>query len=146
MNSDTMLRAHLKKLLDWEDAHVNFDTAVKGIPENMKGIRPQGFPYSLWEIVEHIRICQLDILDFCRNPEYKERAMEDYWPKTPEPTREEWDASMERFENDRRALMSLADDPNTDLFATIPHGQGQTYLRELLLVADHNAYHTADLV
>ena len=146
MNQDQMLRAHLKKILNWEDAHVNFDTAVDGIPQNKRAIRPQGFPYSLWEMLEHIRICQFDILDFCRNPEYKERAMEDFWPRKSTPALEEWDASITEFQKDLRALMELAGDSNTDLFAAIPHGQGQTYLRELLLVADHNAYHVADLV
>ena len=75
MDQDQMLRAHLKRILDWEDAHVNFDTAVNAIPQDKRAIRPKGFPYSLWEILEHIRICQFDILDFCRNSEYKERAI-----------------------------------------------------------------------
>jgi hypothetical protein len=146
MNQDKMLRTHLKQLLDWEDAHINFDTAVDGIPENLRGTRPKGFPYSLWEILEHIRICQFDILDFCRNSHYKERAMEDFWPKSPTPAVDEWNASIEAFQKDRNELVALTDDSNIDLFAAIPHGQGQTYLRELLLVADHNAYHVSDLV
>jgi hypothetical protein len=146
MNQDKMLRTHLKKLLDWEDAHVNFDTAVEGIPQDLRGTKPQEFPYSLWQMLEHIRICQFDILDFCRNPEYKDRAMDDFWPKSTAPSAEEWDASIAGFQKDRRSLIELAGDPNTDLFASIPHGQGQTYLREILLVADHNAYHVADLV
>ena len=146
MNQDKLLRTHLKKLLDWEDAHVNFDTAVAGIPQDLRATRPNGFPYSLWQMLEHIRICQFDILDFCRNAEYKERAMEDFWPRSTMPSAEEWDTSIAEFQKDRRALIELTGDPNTDLFASIPHGEGQTYLREIMLVADHNAYHVADLV
>ena len=146
MDQNEMLRAHLKRLLDWEDAHVTFDRAVNAVPQDKRTIRPEGIPYSLWEVLEHIRICQFDILDFCLNSEYKERSMEDFWPKTSSPAVEEWDASIKNFHHDRRALMALAEDSSIDLFANIPHGEGQTYLRELLLVADHNAYHIADLV
>lgn len=146
MDQDQVLRAHLKKILDWEDAHVNFDTAADAVPQDKRAIRPQGFPYSLWEVLEHIRICQFDILDFCSNSEYKERAMEDFWPKGNNPTGEEWDASIIEFQKDRRALIALAENSSIELLAKIPHGQGQTYLRELLLVADHNAYHVGDLV
>lgn len=145
-DQNKVLRTHVAKILDWEDAHVNFDTAVDGIPHDKRAIRPQGFPYSLWEILEHIRICQFDILDFCVNPEYRERAMEEFWPKSSNPATEEWENSIAEFHKNRRALIALAEDTKTDLFAKIPHGQGQTYLRELLLVADHNAYHVADLV
>jgi hypothetical protein len=146
MDQNEALRAHLIKTLSWEDAHVNFDRAVDSVPHDKRGIRPQGFPYSIWEMLEHIRICQYDILDFCRNSEYKERAMEDFWPKTQIPTPEQWNESIAAFRKDRDDLISLVEDRNIDLFAAIPHGQGQTYLREVMLVADHNAYHVADLV
>jgi uncharacterized damage-inducible protein DinB len=146
MIQDKPLRTHLEKILVWEDAHVGLDAALKEVPSELRGIQPQGLPYSLWQILEHIRICQFDILDFCRNPEYKELPMSHYWPKTVAPANPEaWNESITAFEKDRAALQALAHD-HADLFAAIPHGTGQTYLRELLLVADHNAYHTADLV
>ncbi|HWP44630.1 MAG TPA: DinB family protein [Blastocatellia bacterium] len=136
------LRAHVMKPLDWQDAHLNFDAAVEGVPPELRGVRPGGMPYSLWQLLEHMRIAQLDILEFCRNPDYREPKMEDYWPKTASPpTAEAWDESIASFRKDLYALKQLASNPELDLFAKIPHGAGQTYLRELLLVADHNAYH-----
>jgi len=147
MNQDKILRSHLQKILDWEDAHIGFDNAVKGVPPELRGVQPQGLPYSPWQILEHIRICQYDILDFCRNPEYRERQMEKYWPETAAPpTPDAWNESIVAFRKDCEALKEIASDPRIDLFAEIPHGSGQTYLRELLLVSDHNAYHIADIV
>jgi len=147
MNQDKMLRSHLQKILEWEDAHIAFDNAVDAIPPKLRGVQPQGLPYSPWQILEHIRICQNDILDFCRNPEYRELQMQKYWPKTAAPpTSKAWDESIAAFRKDRDALKTLASDPDIDLFAGIPHGTGQTYLRELLLVSDHNAYHIADII
>ena len=147
MNQDKILRSHLQKILDWEDAHIGFDNAVKGVPPELRGVQPQGLPYSPWQILEHIRICQYDILDFCRNPGYRERQMEEYWPETAAPpTPDAWNESIVAFRKDRDALKELASDPRIGLFAEIPHGTGQTYLRELLLVSDHNAYHIADIV
>lgn len=142
------LRAHLLRLLDWQDAHVTFEAAVDGITGEMRGRRPDGLPYSPWQLVEHMRIAQADILDFCRNPGYAEmRWPDDYWPASPQPPSEAaWNASIQAFRRDQEALARLAADPAIDLFAAIPHGTGQTYLRELLLVADHNAYHVGQLV
>jgi uncharacterized damage-inducible protein DinB len=122
--SDAVLRAHLGRILDWEDAHASFARAIAGL-----------------------RICQHDILDFCRNPKYVEMAMEDYWPPSAAPpSAKAWSASVAAVRRDRAALKKLAADGKVDLFARIPHGSGQTYLRELLLVADHNAYHVGQLV
>jgi len=147
MNMNDSLREQLMNLLDWQSAHVGFDAAVEGIPPELRGVQPEGLPYSPWQLLEHMRLCQLDILDFCRNPAYKEPTMEEYWPKTVEPpTPKAWDESIRSFLNDREDLKKLALDPKIDLFATIPHGAGQTYLREFLLVADHNAYHLGQLV
>jgi uncharacterized damage-inducible protein DinB len=145
---DQSLRAHLKKILNWEDAHVGFDAAVKGLPPPLRGIAPKGFAHSPWGLLEHIRRTQADILDFCRNPGYKELVWPaDYWPESPAPpTDKAWDESVAAVRRDRAALEGLADDASIDLFARIPHGTGQTYLRELLLVADHNAYHVGQLV
>ena len=147
MNRDESLRAHLRKLLDWEDAHVNFDTAVEGIPVKMRGVAPAGLTHSAWQLLEHLRICQFDILDFCRNPSYVELSPADYWPKSAgPPTEKAWEESLAAFRRDLKDLQKLAGDTAIDLFDAIPHGTGQTYLRELLLVADHNAYHVGQLV
>lgn len=145
---DRALRSHLARLLDWEDAHRGFDAAVRDIPSGLRGMRPDGMPYSPWELVEHMRLAQRDILDFCRDPGYEEPpGMAAYWPTDPEPpTAEAWDESVAAFRADRAALRELATDPDMDLFAAVPRGAGQTTLRELLLVADHNAYHTGQLI
>jgi uncharacterized damage-inducible protein DinB len=146
--SDAGLRAQLARALEWEDAHAGFDRAVDGIPPEFRGRVPEGLPYSPWQLLEHLRLAQEDILDFCRNPEYAERDWpDDYWPTAPAPpTPEAWDQSVAAFRRDRTALARLATDAGTDLFAPIPHGSGQTVLRELLLVLDHNAYHVGQLV
>lgn len=146
--SDGALREHLRKLLAWGEAHVDFDRAVAGLAPELRGVRPDGLPYSPWELLEHLRITQEDILDFSRNPEYRELSWpEDYWPATPTPPDDAaWDRSVAAYRADREALQAIAADPATDLFAPIPHGQGQTYLREILLAADHAAYHVGQLV
>ena len=141
------LRAILEKLLGWEDAHANFGTAVAGVPAELRGIVPKGLPYSLWQLLEHLRRTQRDILDFCRNPDYVEPPFEQYWPSsTSPPDASAWDESVEGFHHDLRELQRLAADNDVDLFQRIPHGTGQTYLRELLLVADHTAYHVGQIV
>ena len=142
------LRTQLATVLEWHDAHADFDTAVEGLPAELRGRAPDGLPYSPWQLVEHLRLAQHDILDFCRNPAYQEmRWPHDYWPAAAEPPSPgAWEESIAGFRRDREALRALALDPDLDLFAAIPHGQGQTYLRELLLVADHNAYHLGQLV
>jgi hypothetical protein len=145
---DVALRAQLRKLLDWEDAHVSFDSAIDGLPAKLRGVKPDGLPYSIWQLVEHLRLVQFDILDFCRNPDYEECTFpDDYWPETTEPpSAAAWTNSVAALRKDRAALASLAADSQVDLFATIPHGSGQTYLRELVLVADHTAYHVGEIV
>ena len=146
--SDHALRTQLAAALDWQAAHANFDAAVDGIPPEMRGHLPEGLPYSPWQLVEHLRITQWDILDFCRNPDYREiHWPDDYWPPSAEPpSAEAWDESIRGYREDRESLKALAADPAIDLFARIPHGSGQTYLRELLLVADHTAYHVGQIV
>ena len=148
MENDKVLRKQLQKLMDWQDAHVNFDTAIEGIPEKFRGVKPERLPYSVWQLLEHLRLCQLDILDFCRDPNYKEpKFPDDLWPKNSEPpSADAWNKSIAAFRKDRDDLNHLVSDSNIDLFAKIPHGSGQTYLRELLLVADHNAYHVGEMV
>jgi uncharacterized damage-inducible protein DinB len=135
-------------MLAWEDAHVGFEAAVAGVPSRLRGVRPPGAPHSLWQLVEHLRITQHDILDFCVNPDYEELNWpHDYWPRTDAPpSAAAWDGSVKQFLRDRGALQKLAADPRLDLTAPIPHGSGQTYFRELVLVADHTAYHVGQLV
>jgi uncharacterized damage-inducible protein DinB len=142
------LRSHLIKILDWGDAHVDFESAVEGIPADLRGERPVGLPYSPWELLEHMRRTQRDILDFCRDPAYKQPEWpDDYWPGTARPpSAEAWEESLDAFRADRQALKGLTADPKLDLFDEVPQGDGQTYLREVLLVADHNSYHLGELV
>jgi hypothetical protein len=145
--TDTAVRDLLVKVLSWEDAHVGFEAAVAGIPELMRGTRVSGL-HSPWELVEHLRITQHDILDFCGNKEYEEMEWpRGYWPPTPAPpSPSAWDESVAQFKRDRESLQQMASDPNVELTARIPHGNGQTYMRELVLVADHSAYHVGQLV
>jgi uncharacterized damage-inducible protein DinB len=142
------LRAQLRRVLSWQDAHVGFEKSVEGLAPKLRGVRVAGFPHSAWELLEHLRITQRDILDFCRNADYAEITWpDDYWPSSAEPQSDAaWDDSIAAFREDRAALETLADDESIDLFAKIPHGDGQTYIRELLLVADHTAYHIGQLV
>ena len=113
--------------------------------ERMRGAKAAGLPHTPWQLLEHMRIAQWDILDFCRNPQYESRAWpEDYWPKNAAPRAGEWEKSVRRFRADLAALRKLVS--QTDLHAPIPWGAGQTILREALLVADHNSYHLGQLV
>lgn len=142
------LRKQLAALLNWQDAHVDFETAVKGLPPRLRGVQPQGLPYSAWQLLEHLRLAQRDILEFCVDPDYHAlKWPDDYWPKSPvPPTPKAWQQSVADVRADRRGLEKLLADPTLDLFAKIPHGEGQTYLREFLLVADHNAFHVGQLI
>ncbi len=142
------LRAQLAAVLGWRDAHADLEAAVERLPAALRGRVPEGLPYSPWQLLEHMRLAQHDILDFCRNPAYEEPHWpDDYWPAEAEPpSADAWDASLAGFRRDLEALRALALDESVDLFAAIPHGTGQTYLREILLVADHNAYHLGQLV
>ena len=148
MNSGAPLREQVARLLDWEDAHVGFDTAIADIPADARARQPSGLPYSPWQLLEHLRRAQQDILEFCRNPNYQElKFPDDYWPSSPAPpSPAAWDESVRQFREDRKALQQLATDPKVDLATRIPHGDGQTYLRELVLAADHAAYHIGELV
>ena len=142
------LREHVAKLLHWGDAHVDFERAVAGIPARLRGVKPKKLTYSQWQLLEHLRLAQRDILDFCRDPDYAApRWPQDYWPKNPAPPSPgAWRKSMAAFRSDRRALARLVLDPKVKLSSRIPHGDGQTYLREALLAADHAAYHLGEIV
>jgi uncharacterized damage-inducible protein DinB len=146
--SDAPLRAQLRRILGWQDAHVGFEKSVEGLAPKLRGVRVEKFPHSAWELLEHMRITQHDILDFCVNPKYEEMKWpDDYWPSSAEPpSPTAWDDAISAFREDRAALEALAEDQSIDLFAKIPHGDGQTYIREILVVADHNAYHLGQLV
>ena len=144
----TAIRDLLSNALAWQDAHATFDDVVAGIPAEARGTQPAGLPYSAWQLVEHLRITQRDILDFCVDANYKEKKWpDDYWPSSPAPeSAAAWDGSIRAFVADRKALQALAADTSLDLEAKIPHGSGQTYLRELVLIIDHSAYHVGQLV
>ena len=147
MEKEAALRALLARVLDWKDAHAGFDAAIGGLSPELRGKVPPGLPHSPWQLLEHIRRAQWDILDFCVNATYVEpKSMREYWPEGPEPPASTaWDESVAAVRRDREALRTLA--AEADLFARAPLGNAsQTILRELLLVADHNAYHVGQLV
>ena len=148
-DSSDPLRVQLARALDWEEAHVGFDKALDDIPVDKQGARAPGFEHSPWELLEHMRIAQEDILDFCVNSKYVHELKwpDDYWPKTPAPpSAAAWDESVASFKREREKFKELARHTN-DLFAKVPTGKDhQTYLRSILLVTDHNSYHLGQLV
>ncbi|MGA8440325.1 MAG: DinB family protein [Candidatus Sulfotelmatobacter sp.] len=147
-SQDKLLREHVVYLLTGGGAHATFDDAIKTLPEKLRGMKPEGLPHSAWMLLEHLRRAQRDILEFSRNPKYKAPQWpKDYWPKEEAPSSTAaWNKSIQQFREDLRAILDLVESPKTDLFALIPWGEGQTFLREALLVADHNAYHIAQLI
>ena len=148
MPNDKPVREHLVKLLAGGQAHVTFDAAVKNLSAALRGKRPRGAEHSPWEILEHLRIAQWDILEFSRDPKHKSPDWPaDYWPKQPKPPNATaWQKSVKALNRDLQEMRRLVNDPKTDLLAPIPGGSGQTILREALLIADHNAYHIGQLV
>jgi hypothetical protein len=148
-NTDRSLREHLVKLLEGGHAHASFDAAIKGLPSSLRARTPRGLPYSAWHLLEHMRIAQWDILEFSRDRTHQSpRWPEGYWPAPDNvrPSESAWRKSVAAFRRDLKAMQALVADPATDLFAPIPWGDGQTILREALLVSDHNAYHLGELV
>ena len=142
------LREHLLYLLKGGGAHLNFDKAIANLPAELRGAKPPGVPHTPWRLLEHLRIAQWDILEFTRNPRHISPPWpEGYWPKTEAPPNAaSWNNSLRSFRADLKAMATLVADKKTDLFAKIPHGSGQTILREALLVADHNSYHLGQFV
>jgi len=142
------LRDHLRSLLNGGNAHINFEDFVAGFPVTKCGQRIEGVPYTAWQVLEHMRIAQWDILEFCRDGNHASpKWPEGYWPapdNTGDPSL--WQETVMKFRDDLRQMGELVSNPATNLFATIPNGSGQTILREALLVADHNAYHLGALV
>jgi hypothetical protein len=148
VNQDQALRAQVLSLLRSNEAHLNFDAAVANLPRKLQGAKPAGVPHSPWRLLEHMRIAQWDILEFARNAKHvSPKFPEGYWPDSEAPPDAgAWDRSVAAFQADHQAMCDLVSNPATDLFARIPHGEGQTILREALLVADHNAYHLGQLI
>jgi len=146
--SDSVLREQLLTLLEGGKAHVNFQAAITNFPLEYINSRAAGIPYSSWDLIEHMRIAQYDILDFIKNPDYEElKWPDDYWPPKEEgATSEMWNTTIMKFRDDLDALKKIIKDPQTDFTSPIPHAPKYTVLREILLVADHNAYHTGQLI
>jgi hypothetical protein len=142
------LRKHLVELLAGGQAHAKFEDVVKDLPAKLRGMKPAKFPHSPWMLLEHLRLAQWDILEFSRNSKHVSPDWPSgYWPKTEgPPSVAAWNKSVQQFRSDLKAMQKLVANPKTDLYARIPWGDGQTILREALLVADHNAYHVAQLV
>ena len=147
--SDQALREQLARLLDWEEAHVGFDKAVADLPADTRGARVAGIDHSIWQLVEHMRLAQEDILDFCVNPKYVHTMKwpDDYWPKDPAPANAAaWDECISSFRREREKFKTLTRETK-DLYALVPTGKGhQTYLRAILLVADHNSHHLGQIL
>jgi hypothetical protein len=148
MTNDKSLREHLLNVLDSEQAHIKFDDAVKDFPPELRGKRPDGAPHSAWELLEHLRLAQWDIVEFTRDPNHVSPEFpKGYWPESEAPPDDEaWNKSVESFRRDLGVLADLVRNESIDLYATIAHGSGQTVLRQVLLTADHNAYHLGQLM
>jgi len=147
-NHERVLRRHLLELLAGGSAHAKFEDAVKDLPAGLRGAKPEKFPHSPWMLLEHLRFAQWDILEFSRNAKHvSPKWPEGYWPKTEGPPNQTaWNKGVKDFRRDLKSMQELVANPKVDLFAPVPWGDGQTILREALLLADHNAYHVAQLV
>jgi DinB superfamily len=147
-DSHSELRRHVLELLRGDAAHLTFDQAIGGLPAKLRGKKPAGLPFTPWRILEHMRLAQWDILEFSRDPRHVSPDFPaGYWPATDgPPSAAAWEQSVKAFRHDLREMQRLVANPRNDLFARIPHGEGQTLLREALLLADHNAYHLGQLV
>jgi hypothetical protein len=147
-DGDAALRDHLVYLLNGGGAHVHFDEATRGIPVALRGKAPRGLPYSPWQLLEHLRLAQWDIVEFSRDAAHVSPDWPDgYWPESAAPPTEvAWRKTVGAFRRDLQTMVDIVRNPATDLYARIPWGDGQTVLREALLVADHNAYHLGELM
>lgn len=135
--------------LDWEQAHVSLETALKGLDSAGRARRPKGYPHSVWQLLDHIRVTQQDLLDFCTNRQYTHELKwpDDYWPSDPAPESDAaWNACLEQIDRDRAQLARFTTGDSVDLTQRIPHGTGQTYLRTVLVAVDHAAYHLGQIV
>lgn len=145
---DKTLREHLVYLLKGGGAHVHFEDALTGFPKSKRGVFGKGLTHTGWQLLEHVRIAQWDILEFSRNAKHVSPDFPaGYWPKTPLPPNDAaWEKSTKSFQRDLKEMIALVKNPKTDLLTKIPHGDGQTILREALVLADHNAYHLGQFV
>jgi len=149
MTKDVIWREIGASARDWEQAHARFVTAVDGLAPELRGRRPAGAPHSVWELVEHIRLAQHDLLEFCRNPDYHHELKwpDGYWPSSSAPADDaEWSHSLARIASDREAFAAWTVEADVDLTAKIPRGTGQTYLRTVLVAVDHASYHVGQIV
>jgi len=141
------LRDQLVKLLDWQEAHVNLENAISDLPTEYRNRKGEQVPYSVWELLEHLRITQWDILEFSRDPSHQSPDWPDgYWPPEPVKSEQQWQETLEKYYNDLESFKQLVADTNQDLFTPFAHGSGQTLFREVILLADHTAYHTGQIV
>jgi len=145
-NQTSILVTELKKLLNGGGAHVGFKDAVANLPFNLLGEKPYNLPYSIWQLAEHIKIAQWDMLQFSKDGSHQSPKWPDeYWPKELAPKDEDaWNNTLKQVDADLREFTALLD--SSDLYVPIPHGDGQSVLREALQIADHNAYHIAEIV
>ena len=148
MDQIQFLRQELDRLLSGQGAHADFDAAVADFPVKLRGVIPAGAAHSAWQVLEHLRIAQWDMLEFSRDAKHVSPEWPDgYWPKNPTPeSADGWDKSIRAFHHDLAEMRKLVTDPNSDLFTPFAHGDGQTLLREALQTADHNAYHVGELI
>ncbi len=147
-SNDQILVEQLAELIENGHAHATLGDVVKGLPLKDIGVKPGGLPYSIWQLVEHIRITQWDILEFSRNPAHTSPKWPDeYWPAEDVPAGEkEWKESLRRIESDRKEFLELLRSDNVDLYTPFPHGDGQNLLREAMLIADHTSYHLGEIL
>jgi len=147
-SSTDVIRRQIAEALDWAHASVGFDKALAGLAPELRARKPAGFPHSVWDLLEHLRITQRDILDFCGKRGYVEKKWpDDYWSKkTAAPDDAAWGASIAAFKRDRAALQKLATNPKVNLAAKVPQGTGQTYIRELMVIIDHNTHHLGQII
>lgn len=148
MPKSTTLRRELAALLESRNAHLNFRTVIERIPPNLRGVKPAGLPHTPWQILEHMRICQWDIVEFSRNPAHvSPRFPEGYWPEAQAPPSDSaWRKSVSAFQDDLKSMKTLILDESVDLFEPFSHAEEATLLHEVLLLADHNAYHLGQMV
>ncbi|QHT71503.1 DinB family protein [Rhodocytophaga rosea] len=146
--NDKVLRKQLVSLLEGENAHISFEKAVADLPAHLRGVKPANLPYSIWQLIEHIRITQWDILEFSTNASHQSPNWPDqYWPSKDGPASEQvWQASLSQIKKDKQAFIALLNDTGKDLFEAFSYGEGQNLLREALLIADHTSYHTGQII
>lgn len=148
MKEQSKVRELLLEQLSGKNAHVDFNEAVDGLNLSDVGSKADNFPHTIWELVEHIRISQHDIVAFSRDPDYRSPSWPDgYWPNSPKPENEqEWNNTLDAIRSDHLSMEDLLKDESNDLLKPFPHGDGQTLFREAMLIVDHNAYHIGQIV